>query len=88
MRVALMPKLFVTRRWLTMPEQKIVITIDQEGAISAKTSGFKGESCLEALDALLEIDEKGVQSFKKTDEYHQKQTIQTNQTIQIGRKSK
>lgn len=55
-----------------MPEQKIVLTIDDEGAITAKTSGFKGESCLEALTELLELD--GVVSdIKKTDEYHQQQ---------------
>ena len=31
-----------------MPEQKIIVTIDSEGSLSAKTSGFKGEACLEA----------------------------------------
>lgn len=39
-----------------MPEQKITLTIDDDGAISAKTSGFKGESCLEALDELLNLN--------------------------------
>lgn len=39
-----------------MPEQKIVITIDDDGAITAKTAGFKGESCLEALDDLLDLN--------------------------------
>lgn len=59
-----------------MPEQKITLTIDEDGAISAKTSGFKGESCLEALDELLNL-EGAVSSVKKTDEYHQQQTQQT-----------
>lgn len=55
-----------------MPEQKIVLTIDDEGGIIVKTSGFKGESCLEALSELLDLD--GVVSqIKKTDEYHQKE---------------
>lgn len=52
-----------------MPEQKITITIDDNGGITAKTQGFKGESCLDALDALLELD--AVSHIKKTDEYHQ-----------------
>ncbi len=55
-----------------MPEQKITLTIDDDGAISAKTSGFKGESCLEALDELLDL-EGVVSGVKKTDEYHQQQ---------------
>lgn len=68
-----------------MPEQKIVITIDEEGAINAKTSGFKGESCLEALDELLDL-EGSVTQLKKTDEYHQQQTIQQNSSISLKRK--
>lgn len=56
-----------------MPEQKITLTIDKDGAITAKTSGFKGESCLEALDELLNL-EGVVNNVKKTDEYHQQQT--------------
>lgn len=60
-----------------MPEQKITLTIDDDGAITAKTSGFKGESCLEALDELLNLDGV-VSNVKKTDEYHQQQTQQMN----------
>lgn len=61
-----------------MPEQKIVLTIDDEGGIIAKTSGFKGESCLTALDELLEL-EGVVSNVKKTDEYHQQVVIRTTQ---------
>ena len=57
-----------------MPEQKITLTIDEDGAITAKTSGFKGESCLDALDELLNL-EGVVSSVKKTDEYHQQQIV-------------
>ena len=65
-----------------MPEQRIIITIDGDGAITAKTDGFKGDSCLEALDKLLELD--GVVSdMKKTADYHQGQVnrILLKQTI-------
>ena len=68
-----------------MPEQKIVITIDEEGGFTAKTSGFKGESCLDALDEILELD-AGISSLKKTDEYRQKQSVQQNHVQEIKRK--
>ena len=68
-----------------MLEQKITLTIDDDGSITAKTNGFKGESCLEALEELLNLDGV-VSNVKKTDEYHQQQTKQTNrfQSIKGG----
>ena len=69
-----------------MPEQKITLTIDDDGAITAKTSGFKGESCLEALDELLNL-EGVVSNVKKTDEYLQQQTQQTNRVQSLKGKS-
>lgn len=69
-----------------MPEQKITLTIDDDGAITAKTSGFKGESCLEALDQLLNLDGV-VSNVKKTDEYYQQQTEQMNRVQSLKRKS-
>lgn len=69
-----------------MPEQRIVITIDENGAIQAKTSGFSGESCIEALEQLLELEGK-VTTVKKTDEYHQKdqQVVQVKQEQKGGK---
>ncbi len=61
-----------------MPEQKIVLTIDEDGAITAKTSGFKGESCLEALDELMDLEGLACR-VKKTDEYHQQLVGKTSQ---------
>ncbi|WP_105213236.1 DUF2997 domain-containing protein [Pseudoalteromonas sp. T1lg22] len=69
-----------------MPEQKITLTIDEDGAISAKTSGFKGESCLEALDELLNL-EGVVSSVKKTDEYSLQQPQQTARVQSLRGKS-
>lgn len=57
-----------------MPEQKITIIIDDDGGITAKTHGFKGASCIDALDALLDLDGT-VSQIKKTDEYHQQQVL-------------
>ncbi len=51
-----------------MAEQKIVLVIDDDGAISAKTFGFEGETCLEALDGLL--GEQPITSLKTTDDYN------------------
>ena len=67
-----------------MPEQRIVITIDEEGGLTAKTSGYKGESCLEALDELLNL-EGTVTSLKKTDEFHQQQAVQLSRKQEIKR---
>ena len=65
-----------------MSEQKIVITIDEQGGIHAKTSGFKGESCLDALEQLLDTEAQVISS-KKTDEYHQtqQQSVQKKNTL-------
>jgi len=51
-----------------MAEQKITLIIDEDGAISAKTQGFAGNTCLEALDEIM--DEQAVTSIRKTDEFN------------------
>lgn len=73
-------------RYLSMPEQRIVITIDVDGGMTAKTSGFKGESCLEALDDLLDLTGK-VSDVKKTDEFNQRQSLKQERVQQVGKKS-
>ncbi|MBA6352484.1 DUF2997 domain-containing protein [Colwellia sp. BRX9-1] len=65
-----------------MPEQQITLTIDGEGAITAKTNGFKGEACLEALEEILG-DTTGLIHVKTTDEYHQQQAVQCIETIKL-----
>jgi hypothetical protein len=65
-----------------MPEQQITLTIDEEGAITAKASGFKGEACLEALEEVLG-DTAGLIQVKTTDEYHQQQAVQCIETIKL-----
>lgn len=56
-----------------MPEQRIVITIDENGQITAKTEGFKGDVCLSELDTLLQ-DETPLK-VDKTDEFYQQNTV-------------
>jgi len=65
-----------------MPEQKIVITIDDEGRINAKTDGFKGASCLDALDELLDLNGV-VCNLIKSDEFYQQQVTVQKRTQEI-----
>jgi len=51
-----------------MAEQKITLIIDEDGAISAKTQGFAGNTCLDALDEIM--DAQPVTSIRKTDEFN------------------
>ena len=54
-----------------MKEQRITVTIDAEGKMTAKTSGLKGEACIEELEALLsELAE--LDDIEHTREYHEK----------------
>jgi hypothetical protein len=63
-----------------MAEQRIDITIDRDGKIKAETEGFKGPTCLDALQELLgELDD--LESFDKTDEYYQMELVHTDNTI-------
>jgi len=67
-----------------MAEEKIVLLIDEEGVISAKTIGFKGEACLDALDKLL--GPQTITSIKKTDEYLQQVSAKSSIKINMKRK--
>lgn len=66
-----------------MAEQRITITIDENGKIDASTSGIKGEMCLSELQELLD-DLDNLQSVKKTDEYSQQVEIK-NKNILKGK---
>lgn len=62
-----------------MAEERITITIDEDGKISASTQGMKGEMCLAELEELLGKN-INLLSVSKTDEYYQK-TKNSNQEI-------
>jgi hypothetical protein len=67
-----------------MPEQRIVVTIDGNGKISAETEGIKGEVCVDALQKLLgEVAD--LESISKTDEYFQQVEQSVNNTQYLGR---
>ena len=68
-----------------MAEQRITIEIDNEGRITAKTLGFKGDACMEELQKLLD----GVISpseIRPTDDYYQQTTTTTKQNQLMERK--
>jgi hypothetical protein len=61
-------------------EQRIVITVDENGKINAATEGIKGEMCLDELQELLD-EAADLESFSKTDEYYQANELHTQKTI-------
>lgn len=63
-----------------MAEQRIIVTIDENGKIDAATNGIKGEMCLAELQELLD-DFENLQSVKKTDEYYQSVEVKVNTVI-------
>lgn len=63
-----------------MAEQRITITIDENGKINASSDGIKGEMCLTELQELLDNEEM-LQSVKKTDEFYQSVETKTNNII-------
>jgi len=57
-----------------MAEQRVVVTIDENGKINASTEGIKGEMCLDELQDLLgELAD--LESITKTDEFYQKTEV-------------
>ena len=64
-----------------MAEQRIVITIDENGKINASTEGIKGDMCLDELQELLGSFEE-IQSINKTDEFYQSNELKSHIKIQ------
>lgn len=65
-----------------MKEERITITINEDGSLNVKTEGLKGEACLDEVNALLD-ELANIKEIKKTDEYNQRVNVQ-NQNIQRG----
>lgn len=65
-----------------MKEQRINITINEDGSLDLKTDGIKGEACLSEVEELLN-ELADIKEVKKTDEYYQKVNVsQKNINIQ------
>ena len=65
-----------------MKEQRINITINEDGSLDLKTDGIKGEACLSEVEEILS-ELANIKEVKKTDEYYQKVNVsQKNINIQ------
>lgn len=65
-----------------MKEQRINITINEDGSLDLKTDGIKGEACLSEVEELLD-ELADIKEVKKTEEYYQKVNVsQKNINIQ------
>lgn len=65
-----------------MLEQRITVTINEDGSLDLKTDGIKGEACLSEVEEILS-ELADIKEVKKTDEYYQKVNVsQKNINIQ------
>ncbi len=65
-----------------MKEQRINITINEDGSLDLKTDGIKGEARLSEVEEILD-ELADIKEVKKTDEYYQKVNVsQKNINIQ------
>lgn len=65
-----------------MQEQRISITISEDGSLNVKTDGIKGEACISEVEELLD-GIADIEKVDKTDEYYQKiNTVSQNKNIQ------
>ncbi|WP_297277887.1 DUF2997 domain-containing protein [uncultured Brachyspira sp.] len=66
-----------------MREERITITINEDGSLNVKTDGIKGEACLEEVNALLD-ELSNIKEIKKTDEFNQKINTQNKNRLKGG----
>ena len=57
-----------------MKEERIVVVIDADGSMSAKTSGIKGARCIEELEQLLDQLAE-VDDVEHTREFHEQDPV-------------
>ncbi|MDR1318719.1 MAG: DUF2997 domain-containing protein [Treponema sp.] len=67
-----------------MAEQRIEITIDQDGKIEASSEGFKGETCLAELEKLLGEFGHAASVSKKDAFYQRTQASVANRITMSG----
>ena len=62
-----------------MAEERIVIEIEADGTIKAKTDGFKGDICLEKLQELL--GNEPFSTVKPSDDFYQEVEVKVEGKI-------
>ena len=70
-----------------MKEYRITVEIDEEGRISADAGGFEGETCLTALEELLdELGGPTSEVKKKSEAFRTGVKTRGKGTVKLGRK--
>ena len=67
-----------------MAEKKIVIDINEEGALHAETFGMQGTECIAELDKLMKNIARHGRSTKKPEYF--KEGVATDNTIKVNQK--
>jgi hypothetical protein len=67
-----------------MEEQKVKITIKENGELFIETKGLHGPAGIEEINKMLEGIALAVDISKKTDHHHMKGTVNTSQNIKLG----
>ena len=67
-----------------MAEKKIVIDINEEGALHAETFGMQGTECIAELDKLMKDIARHGRSVKKPEYF--KEGVSSNNTIKVNQK--
>ena len=67
-----------------MAEKKIVIDINEEGALHAETFGMRGTECIAELDKLMKDIARNGRSTKKPEYF--KEGVATDNTIKVNQK--
>lgn len=68
-----------------MKEQRIIVEIDHSGKITADSSGFSGDACIDELERLLEGLAPGVAVVKRKPDAGDSR-VATTRTQSLGRK--
>lgn len=66
-----------------MEEQKVKITIKENGELILETKGFHGPAGIDEINKILEGIALTVDISKKTDHHHMKGNVHVNQDIRV-----
>lgn len=67
-----------------MTEERITITINEDGTLQLETKGIKGPVCMDEAQALLEGIAVQVRA-ERTDEFYMKQKAGVRPSLEVGR---
>lgn len=68
-----------------MTEEKIIVTIHDDGSMEFETKGIKGPLCEETLQEIMKGVEQDIIESKKTPEYYQKVSLKNINILKRGK---